>query len=57
MQNMTLMFAFLKKIYWDRKGIWRKGYFVSTVAINEEVIRKYVKSQEEEKTGQAKFEF
>jgi len=50
-------FAFLKKVYWDRKGIWGKGYFVSTVGINEEVIRRYVESQEEEETGQAKLEF
>jgi len=49
--------AFLKKIYWDRKGIWGKGYFVSTVGINEEIIRRYVESQEEEETGQAKLEF
>jgi len=48
---------FLKKVYWDRKGIWGKGYFVSTVGINEEVIRRYVESQEKEETGQAKLEF
>ena len=24
-------FAFLKKVYWNDKGIWTKGYFVSTV--------------------------
>ncbi|MCJ7789504.1 MAG: IS200/IS605 family transposase, partial [Candidatus Atribacteria bacterium] len=34
-----------------------KGYFVSTVGINEEVIRRYVQLQEEEETGQAKLEF
>jgi len=45
------------KVYWDRKGVWGKGYFVSTVGINEEVIRRYVQSQEEEETGQAKLEF
>jgi REP element-mobilizing transposase RayT len=34
-----------------------KEFFVSTVGINEEVIRRYVESQEEEETGQAKLEF
>jgi putative transposase len=47
----------LKKVYWDRKGIWGRGYFVSTVGINEEVIRRYVQSQEKEETGKAKLEF
>ena len=30
-----------------------KGYFVSTVGINEEVIQKYIQSHAEEETGQA----
>jgi len=57
-RSLSSKFAFLKKVYWDRKGIWSKGYFVSTVGINEEIIRKYIKLQEEEETGQqAKLEF
>jgi putative transposase len=47
----------LKKVYWDKKSIWGKGYFVSTVGIDEEVIRRYVQSQAEEETGQAQLEF
>lgn len=35
-------FRFLEKVYWDGRGIWGKGYFVSTVGIDEEIIRKYV---------------
>ena len=50
-------FAFLQEVYWDQKGIWGKGYFVSTVGINEEVIRRYVQHQAEEETGQAQIEF
>ena len=46
-------FAFLKKVYWDNAGIWGKGYFVSTVGINENIIRKYVEMQEKEESGQA----
>jgi len=46
-------FNFLQKVYWNDKGIWAKGYFVSIVGINEKVIQAYVKMQEEEDTGQA----
>lgn len=49
-------FALLKKVYWDNKGIWGKGYFVSTVGINEAIIRKYVEMQEKEESGQAQLE-
>ena len=54
---LSSKFNFLHKVCWDQKGIWGKGYFVSTVGINEEVIRKYVQYQAEEETGQAQFEF
>jgi len=53
---LSRRFAFLKKAYWDRKGIQGEGYFVSTVEINEEVIRRYIDSKEKEETGQAKLE-
>jgi len=32
---LSRKFTFLQKVYWDKKGIWEKGYFVSTVGINE----------------------
>jgi len=54
---LSRKFSFLKKVYWNKKGIWGKGYFVSTVGINEEVIRKYVQHQAEEETGQVQLEF
>jgi len=47
-KSLSRKFAFLKKIYWDRKGILGKNYFVETVRIKEEMIRRYVKSQEKE---------
>ena len=47
---------FLKKVYWDGGGIWSKGFFVSTVGIDEEIIRRYVQKQGEEDTGQAQLE-
>lgn len=36
-----------KKPYWGNH-FWARGYFVNTVGINEEQIRRYVKYQEEE---------
>jgi putative transposase len=47
---------FLDKVYWDRGGIWAKGYFVSTVGINEDVIKNYVLMQGAEDSGQAQLE-
>ena len=50
-------FAFLAKVYWDREGIWSTGYFVSTVGVNEAIIRRYVEMQGQEDAGQAELEF
>ena len=36
-----------KKPYWGNH-FWARGYFVDTVGVNEEMIKKYVKYQEEE---------
>jgi putative transposase len=36
-----------KKPYWGNH-FWARGYFVNTIGINEELIRRYVKYQEEE---------
>ncbi len=49
-------FKFLKKVYWDDEGIWSKGYFVSTVSINEKIIKEYIRKQGEEDAGQAQLE-
>ena len=40
--------AFLSRVYWDGEGIWSTGYFVSTVGINEAIIRRYVEMQGKE---------
>lgn len=48
---------FLNKVYWDEGGIWSKGFFVSTVGINEEIIKRYIEMQGEEDAGQAQLEF
>jgi len=46
----------IRKVYWDDEGIWARGFFVSTVGINETVIRNYVKFQGQQDAGQAKLE-
>ena len=55
--KMGEKFPFLDKVYWGMGGIWSIGYFVSTVGVNEETIRKYVQMQGREDSGQAKLEF
>ena len=49
-------FPGLKKQYWGTDGIWSDGYFVSTVGINDKVIRAYIENQGKKDTGQTKFE-
>jgi putative transposase len=36
-----------KKPYWGNH-FWARGYFVNTIGINEDMIKRYVKHQEEE---------
>lgn len=55
-RKMRKRFKFLDEVYWGVEGIWSIGYFVSTVGINESVIRKYIENQAKEDSGQAKLE-
>lgn len=50
-------FEYLRRLYYGKGGIWSTGYFVSTVGLDEETIRRYVRYQEKEDLGQAKLEF
>ncbi len=49
--------TWLDKLYFGTGSMWTVGYFVSTVGIDEEIIRRYVRSQVEQDSGQAKLEF
>jgi putative transposase len=49
--------AWFDKPYYDTPSLWSVGYFVSTVGVDEELIRKYVKYQQKQDSGQAKLEF
>lgn len=52
-RSLRNSFPFLHKVYWDDKGIWGRGFFVSTVGLNEDIIRNYVEAQGKEEKGQA----
>lgn len=47
-------FDFLKQTYYKTGGIWSVGYYVSTVGLDETIIRNYVRYQEKEDLGQAR---
>ena len=55
-KKLKKKFAFLKKIYWGTDSLWSTGFFVSTVGIDENIIRNYVKHQGKEDFGQAELE-
>ena len=40
-------FKFIREIYLEKDGIWSVGYFSSTVGLNEEQVRRYIKWQGE----------
>ena len=53
-RHLKQKFPFLKEVYYGTNSIWSGGYFVSTVGMNEEAIRKYIERQGREDAGQAK---
>jgi len=46
-------FEYMRKAYWGSDGIWSDGYFVSTIGIDEKIIKRYIEHQGEEDMGQA----
>ena len=55
-RSLNEKFLFLRKVYYGTRSIWSAGYFVSTVGVNEEIIRKYIEMQGKEDAGQAQLE-
>ena len=55
-RDMRAKFPFLNRVYWGFDGIWSVGYFVSTVGVNEAVIKRYIEQQGREDSGQATLE-
>lgn len=53
-KRLKQKFTFLENVYWDKGKVWTRGFFVSTVGINESIIKNYVRQQGQEDCGQAK---
>jgi putative transposase len=51
-KSLREKFNFIQERYQNNEGLWSDGYFVSTVGINEETIKKYVEMQGREDLGQ-----
>lgn len=45
-------FEWLGKVYWKENIVWSPGYFVSSVGVDEKVIKKYVEYQGRKDSGQ-----
>ena len=56
-KDLKQKFPFLKDVYWGTEAVWSEGYFVSTVGVNDTIIRKYIQNQAKKDSGQTLFEF
>lgn len=45
-------FQWLRHVYWKENSIWSPGFFLSTVGVNEKVIKQYVRWQGKQDLGQ-----
>jgi putative transposase len=50
--RMRKFFPWLAKVYWKENIVWSPGYFVSSVGLDEKTIRRYVKLQGQQDSGQ-----
>ena len=39
--HLRKAFKFIREIYLEKDGVWSVGYFVSSIGLNEEAIKKY----------------
>ena len=54
--NMRKTFKWLSKVYWKENVVWSPGYFVSSVGVDEAVIRNYVEYQGRKDSDQLRME-
>ncbi|ADD67768.1 transposase IS200-family protein [Denitrovibrio acetiphilus DSM 12809] len=54
--RMRKFFGWLDKVYWKENVVWSPGYFVSSIGLDEDVIRNYVELQGQQDLGQLKLE-
>ena len=50
--QMRKKFPWLEKVYWKENIIWSEGFFVSSVGVNEEMIKHYILWQGKQDSGQ-----
>ena len=49
-------FHWLSNVYWKENIVWSPGYFVSSVGVDEETIKRYVEHQGKQDSGQLQLE-
>ena len=54
--RMRKKFDWLSKVYWKENIMWSPGYFVSSVGVDEETIKRYVEYQGHQDEGQLREE-
>ncbi len=54
--RMRKFFPWLEKVYWNENIVWSPGYFVSSVGVDEDIIRSYVENQGDQDSGQLRQE-
>lgn len=54
--QMRQGFRWLSKVYWKEEVVWSTGYFVSSVGINERIIKRYVEHQGRQDSGQLRLQ-
>jgi len=55
-KHMRKTFPWLGKVYWTENIVWSPGYFISSVGIDENVIRNYVEYQGQKDSDQLRME-
>ena len=50
--ELRMAFKWLEKVYWKENIVWSPGYFVSSVGVDEKVIKNYVEHQGIQDSGQ-----
>ena len=50
--HLRKKFRIVKEMYLDKEGIWSVGYFVSSLGLNDEQIKKYIEWQDKSEVPQ-----
>jgi putative transposase len=54
--ELRRQYAWLKKVYWKENLVWSPGYFVSSVGVDKQTIKRYVEHQGQQVSGQLRLE-